>query len=75
MLRHVNFFHAEVRSIDLAGKTVRVAHSERPARSRSPLRPVVIALGCTTNFFNLPGSKRRLHDEVAGRRHSAFAII
>ncbi len=27
MLRHVNFFHAEVCGIDLPNKTVRVAHS------------------------------------------------
>src|SRR5271165_4635493 len=48
MLHRVNFFHAEVQSIDLAGKTVRVAHSKEAHVHDLPYDHLVIALGCTT---------------------------
>ena len=55
MLRHVNFFHAEVLRIDLENRSVRVAHSKDAHVHDLPYDHLVIALGCTTNFFSLPG--------------------
>jgi NADH dehydrogenase len=55
LLRHVKFFHGEVHSIDLASKCVSLFHG--PNRHMHELRYdyLIIALGSTTNFFNLPG--------------------
>ena len=75
MLRHVNFFHAEVRGIDLADKTVRVAHSKTEHIHDLPYDYLVMALGCTTNFFRLPGleasafTMKSLGDAIRVRNH------
>jgi NADH dehydrogenase len=75
MLRHVNFFHADVRGIDLANKTVRVAHSANEHVHDLPYDQLVIALGCTTNFFRLPGleetafTMKSLGDAIRVRNH------
>jgi NADH dehydrogenase len=75
MLRHVNFFHADVESIDLVNKTVRVAHSANRHVHDLPYDHVVIALGCTTNFFKLPGleetafTMKSLGDAIRVRNH------
>ena len=75
MLRHVNFFHAEVRSIDLPNKTVRVAHSQNQHVHGLPYDHLVIAIGCTTNFFHLPGleetafTMKSLGDAIRVRNH------
>jgi len=55
LLRRVKFFHGEVHSIDLASKCVSLFHG--PNRHMHELRYdyLIIALGSTTNFFNLPG--------------------
>jgi NADH dehydrogenase len=55
LLKHTKFFHAEVNSIDLEGKRVKVFHG--PSRHEHELAYdyLVISLGSTTNFFNLPG--------------------
>src|SRR5213595_1921986 len=55
MLRHVNFFHAEVQSIDLANKSVRVVHSDVRHERDLPYDHLVIAVGNATNFFKMPG--------------------
>ena len=52
MLRHVNFFHADVRSIDLHGKTVRVAHSKIEHVHDLPYDHLVIALGSHDEFLS-----------------------
>jgi NADH dehydrogenase len=80
MLRHVCFFHAEVRSIDVAGKTVRVAHSKDAHVHDLPFDHLVLALGCTTNFFNLPGleqhtfTMKSLGDAIEVRNHLIEAL-
>jgi len=80
MLRRVNFFHAEVESVDLAGKTVRVAHSASRHPHDLPYDQLVIALGCTTNFFNLPGleeaafTMKSLGDAIRVRNHLIEAL-
>lgn len=60
LLRRVRFFHAEVKHIDLAAKTVRVAHG--PTRHSHTLNydQLVLALGSTTNFFGLPQLEQRV---------------
>jgi len=80
MLRHVNFFHAEVRSIDLPSKTVRVAHSADAHIHDLPYDQLVIGLGCTTNFFDLPGlektafTMKSLGDAIEVRNHMIEAL-
>src|ERR1017187_1259407 len=75
MLRFVNFFHAEVQGIDLSAKTVRVAHSANRHVHELPYDYLVIALGCTTNFFDLPGleetafTMKSLGDAIRVRNH------
>jgi NADH dehydrogenase len=75
MLRHVNFFHAEVQRIDLENKSVRVAHSKDAHVHHLPYDYLVIALGCTTNFFSLPGleqtafTMKSLGDAIRVRNH------
>jgi len=75
MLRHVNFFHAEIQSIDLANKTVRVAHSEIRHEHDLPYDHLVIALGNATNFFKMPGledfafTMKSLGDAIGMRNH------
>lgn len=75
MLRHVNFFHAEVQAIDLEGKSVRVAHSKDAHVHELPYDYLVVALGCTTNFFDLPGleqtafTMKSLGDAIRVRNH------
>src|SRR5437764_13591697 len=75
MLRHVNFFHAEVQAIDLANKTVRVAHSEEAHVHDLPYDHLVIAVGNATNFFQKPGleecafTMKSLGDAIRVRNH------
>jgi len=75
MLRHVNFFHAEVQHIDLPNKTVRVAHSEDGHVHDLAYDHLVLALGCATNFFRLPGleeaafTMKSLGDAIEVRNH------
>jgi len=75
MLHRVNFFHAEVRVIDLHSKTVCVAHSANQHVHNLPYDHLVIALGCTTNFFRLPGleetafTMKSLGDAIRVRNH------
>ena len=55
LLKHAQFFHAEVNAIDLEGKRVKVFHG--PGRHEHELAYdyLIVALGSTTNFYNLPG--------------------
>ena len=75
MLHHVNFFHAEVQNINLENKTVRVAHSKDAHVHELPYDHLVLALGCTTNFFNLPNleqtafTMKSLGDAIRVRNH------
>lgn len=75
MLRHVNFFHAEVQAIDLKSKTVRVTHSEQAHVHDLPYDQLAIAVGNATNFFAMPGleefafTMKSLGDAIEVRNH------
>jgi NADH:ubiquinone reductase (H+-translocating) len=60
LLRRVRFFHGEVEQIDLTSKQVTVAHG--PTRHSHSLRydHLILALGSTTNFFNIPQLEQRV---------------
>jgi NADH:ubiquinone reductase (H+-translocating) len=60
LLRRVRFFHGEVEHIDLASKQVTVAHG--PNRHSHVLKydQLVLALGSTTNFFDMPHLEQRV---------------
>jgi NADH dehydrogenase len=55
LLRRVRFFRGTVESVDLAARTVSVYHAEGAHGHVLPYDHLVIALGATTNFFNIPG--------------------
>jgi NADH dehydrogenase len=55
LLRRVEFFHGEVDSIDLQEKRVKLFHGPNRHDHELSYDYLVIALGSTTNFFNLPG--------------------
>jgi len=55
MLRRTRVAIADVRSIDLVNKEVRVQHADVPNPVDVPYDHLVLALGAVTNFFNTPG--------------------
>ena len=55
LLRKVNFFHGEVRGIDLATKRVQVVHGPEHHPHQIEYDYLVIALGGITNFYGIPG--------------------
>jgi NADH dehydrogenase len=55
LLRNVEFFHGEVDLIDLEEKRVKLFHGPNRHCHELFYDYLVIALGSTTNFFNLPG--------------------
>jgi NADH dehydrogenase len=59
MLRRVNLFIGEVESIDLPGKRVTVSHGDSHHHHELAYEYLVLALGASTNFFNLPGLQER----------------
>jgi len=59
LLRRVKFFEGDVRSIDLAAKTVTVTHGFDTHAHDLPYDALVLALGSITNFYNLPGLAER----------------
>lgn len=54
ILRHVQFFEGEVRSIDITKRQVVVAHGFDQHTHTLEYDHVVFALGCVTNFYNIP---------------------
>ena len=58
-LQRATFVLADVRTIDLAAKTVDVEHTIRGARRTLPYDQLVIALGSVTSTFDLPGIAER----------------
>ncbi|HYY29018.1 MAG TPA: NAD(P)/FAD-dependent oxidoreductase [Chthoniobacterales bacterium] len=54
MLRRVHFFEGEVRSIDITKRQVVVAHGFDQHTHTLEYDHVVFALGCVTNFYNIP---------------------
>src|SRR6516164_6308961 len=54
MLQHVHFFEGEVRTIDITKRQVVVAHGFDQHTHTLEYDHVVFALGCVTNFYNIP---------------------
>jgi NADH dehydrogenase len=55
LLRRVKFFHGEVEAIDLTAKRVSLFHGPNRHKHELAYDYLVISLGSTTNFFDLPG--------------------
>src|SRR5271170_4318988 len=55
LVRHVKFFCGDAESLDLAAKRVTVSHGYRQHTHELNYDYLIIALGSTTNFFELPG--------------------
>jgi NADH dehydrogenase len=55
LLRRVAFFHGDIETIDLAQKRVGLSHGHEQHCHSLPYDHLVLALGSTTNFFNIPG--------------------
>ena len=75
LLKRVDFFQGEVCSVDLDRKRVVLTHGATPHRHELTYDYLVIALGCITNFFNLPGlaehalTMKSLGDAIHLRNH------
>jgi len=59
LLRRVTFFHGHVEAIDLTNKRVGLAHGHEEHCHSMPYDHLVLALGSTTNFFDIPGLATR----------------
>src|SRR6516165_11779776 len=59
MLRHVRFFEGEVQSVDLVHRCVIFAHGFDRHTHTLEYDHIVFALGCVTNFYNIPGLQER----------------
>ena len=52
----MTFFHGDIEAIDLVHKRVGLSHGHEEHCHSLPYDHLVLALGLTTNFFNLLGS-------------------
>lgn len=59
LVHKVNFFHGEVRGIDLSSKRIHVVHGPEGHPHEIEYDNLVIALGGTTNFYAIPGLRER----------------
>ena len=59
LLRRVTFFHGDIESIDLVHQRVGLSHGHEEHCHSLPYDHLVLALGSTTNFFNIPGLEDR----------------
>ena len=75
LLHKVTFFHGEIETIDLVHRRVGVSHGHEQHCHALPYDHLVLALGSTTNFFDIPGLANRaftmksLSDAIALRNH------
>lgn len=75
LLRRVTFFHGEIETVDLEHQRVGVSHGHEPHCHTLPYDHLVLALGSTTNFFDIPGlaqrafTMRSLSDAILLRNH------
>lgn len=75
LLRRVAFFHGEIEAIDLQHKRVGLSHGHEAHCHSLPYDHLVLALGSTTNFFNIPGladralTMKSLDDAIVLRNH------
>lgn len=75
LLRRVTFFHGEIETIDLAHQRVGVSHGHENHCHALPYDHLILALGSTTNFFDIPGladrafTMKSLSDAIVLRNH------
>lgn len=75
LLRRVQFFHGEVRAIDLQESRVVVAHGDDEHGHELFYDSLVLGLGSVTNFYQLPGlaenclTMKSLTDAIRLRNH------
>ena len=75
LLSRVTFFHGEIEAIDLVHQRVGVSHGHENHCHSLPYDHLVLALGSTTNFFDIPGLAKRaftmksLSDAIVLRNH------
>ena len=75
LLRRVTFFHGEIEALDLVHRRVGVSHGHEQHCHSLPYDHLVLALGSTTNFFNIPGlahhalTMKSLSDAILLRNH------
>lgn len=75
LLRRVSFYEGRVLKIDLHNKKVTVEHGFDEHSHELPYDQIILALGSTTQFFNLPGveehalTMKTLTDAVRLRNH------
>ena len=75
LLHRVQFFHGEIRSIDLTKRCVLVAHGDENHDHELSYDYLVLALGSVTNFYHLPGlaenslTMKSLSDAIRLRNH------
>lgn len=75
LLRRVTFFHGEIETVDLEHQRVGVSHGHEQHCHTLPYDHLVLALGSTTNFFDIPGLAQRaftmksLSDAILLRNH------
>jgi NADH:ubiquinone reductase (H+-translocating) len=80
MLRKVNFIAGEIQSIDLDTRKLAVLHGLDKHEHVQEFDQVVLSLGCTTNFFGMPGlednaiTMKSLEDAV-NLRNRLIAIL
>jgi NADH dehydrogenase len=59
LLRRVTFFHGDIEAIDLVHHRVGLSHGHEEHCHSLSYDHLVLALGSTTNFFNIPGLAER----------------
>ena len=75
LLRRVQFFHGDIKFIDLKKRWVSVAHGDDDHYHELSYDYLVLALGSVTNFYNLPGlaenslTMKSLSDAIHLRNH------
>jgi NADH:ubiquinone reductase (H+-translocating) len=80
LLRRVSFYEAEALKIDLHNKAVTIEHGFDEHTHKLQYDQIVLALGSTTQFFDLPGveehalTMKTLNDAVKLRNHLIAAL-
>ena len=80
LLRKVKFFAGEVKRIDLPNRVVTVAHGFDGHSHDLPYDRLVIGVGSSTNFFNLPGLEQhaltmKTLEDAAHLRNRLIALL
>jgi NADH dehydrogenase len=71
MLAGIKFFLGDVQRIDLEARTVTVSHGSDDHSHALPYDQLVLSLGCTTNFYGLPG----LEENALGMKSLGDAVM